>query len=471
LTCCGSSCHSAMGAFGSRAVRLVASGLLVLPVQGTPLEGGTRELTEEGETTSSSTSRFYGRPRLTSISASCAAVEFMYAGDSKDLPYVYVFAKQAKDLDFSTQWGAGLRVLDVSKEPVILKPEEVPWEEEVPTDVKAKRFRILMRNLPSGSGFQVKLTDRKDAAFGGSGFSSASKSATSDNKGSASAAPSNLEIHRTDPRLNLRRPDGSVCVDLHWSHPHMKLSSLPDDVYFRIHYKYAGEDSVMYCEDIIGKRTRACGVPLDSVTTSMPSSFANVCGLRPKRRVTFTVEAFNCDGKSVSRSMAATTPPEAPSVTSSLLTKPERQGSSAGFTPNVVIDWIPQHSELITGHAIYLALKDLESVKLLCWAPHEGSKGGIVLPVKHKNHTHSKHAALLQDYLQRYHVHQEQQVLVATRTVGSLESPMSAFSLGDWLVMEESVKCLTNFAAEHPSYVSQPVTLSWTQEQSLSLYD
>ena len=46
---------------------------------------------------------------------------------------------------------------------------------------------------------------------------------------------------------------------------------------------------------------------------------------------------------------------------------------------------------------------------------------------------------------------------------------LTAWGLGDWLILEDQVKCLTSFAAEHASYVAKPVELSWTEEQAMML--
>eukprot|EP00439_Symbiodinium_sp_Y106_P087179 s98_g41.t1 len=203
-------------------------------------------------------------------------------------------------------------------------------------------------------------------------------------------------------------------------------------------------------------------VPMRTATSQSSLSFATICGLWPKRRVVFTVEAFSCDGESVSTNMTAKvlamTPPGAPTFTAALVTHPASQAS----------------------HAIYLALKGVGAMKLLCWMPfHKAGKGYLELPIVHKNHTHSRDAATLRDYDQRYHVHQEQQILVATRSVANLtrpdqlrnpgpdenlESPVSEYSMGNWLIMERYVKCLTSFSAVNPSYVSKPVELSWTED-------
>ncbi|CAE8629823.1 unnamed protein product [Polarella glacialis] len=422
-----------------------------------------------GSTSGSSSAGFVGQPRVESLSATCASIEFLYSGDSKSVDDVYIFAKEPFDGDFSIRWGASVKVFDVSYD---ISDDQYIWDEMTPQGQSVTRFRILMRELPPGRKFQVVLSDQEEALLGeGLHFSEPSAYATSDATALPPATPSHLQLHRSDPRLNFDREDKSLCVDLHWSHPHLKLSNLPDDVLFRIFIQYAGEDPRMHCEDQLMSRTRNCGASLDFVTTEMPSMFATICGLRPKREVKFIVEAFNCDSKSVSASIQAVTPPSAPSVTAWLVTQAPSQGSQAGFRPTAVIDWVPQHDDLIVGHAIYLALKSIGSMKLLCWEPHGSGRGHLELPVIHKNNTYSSDAPLLRDYALRYHVHQEQEILVATRTNGNLESPLYSFSLGEWLIIEESVKCLTSFDAVNPTYAAYPVTLSWTQEQALSLYD
>jgi hypothetical protein len=215
-------------------------------------------------------------------------------------------------------------------------------------------------------------------------------------------------------------------------------------------------------------------VPLLSVSSELPSSYATVCGLRPKRRLHLSVEAFNVDGQTAAAHIEAFSPPSAPSVVTSLVTHPAAQESVAGFQRRAVLDWIPQHDDFIKGHAIYLGLTEVESMKLLCWVPHENSAfavGHLELPIVHRNHTHSENSLLLADYLEGYPVHQEQELLVSTRTVGHLESPAYKFRLGEWQVLDEAVKCLTDFEATHQTYVSKPVTLSWTQTEALSVYD
>merc|ERR1712129_365628 len=126
----------------------------------------------------------------------------------------------------------------------------------------------------------------------------------------------------------------------------------------------------------------------------------------------------------------------------------------------VIVDWVPQIDPLIEGHVLYLGLADVFAEKLLCWLPRN-LPGRLELPILHKNNTHSEDALLLRDYWEHHPVHQEQELMVATRTAyydargrkaGYLESPASRFPLGDWLVEEEAVKCLTSFEADSPSY-------------------
>jgi len=270
-------------------------------------------------------------------------------------------------------------------------------------------------------------------------------------------------------------------VDLHWTHPHTRLIEDPSDIYFRIKFQYPGEVEQDYCVDDIGKIRHKCGHPLIN-DKGLPCIYVTVCGLRPKREIIFTVEAFNCDLLTSAASIQATTPPSAPSVIVSMVTKPSAQESNAGFRPMAVIDWVPQHDNLIEGHAVYLGLREVDALKLMCYVPHNNSLyagGHLEVPIANKNHTYAEDAYLLRDYLSKHHVHQEQELLIAARSAymvngkvaGHLESPGFSHRLADWLVMAEAVKCLTSFGAEHPSYVSHPVIMSWTQEQSLSLYD
>merc|ERR1711933_330807 len=103
------------------------------------------------------------------------------------------------------------------------------------------------------------------------------------------------------------------------------------------------------------------------------------------------------------------------------------------------------------GHAVYLGLTEVEAMKLLCWVPHNHSAyaaGHLELPITQRNHTHAEGSLLLTDFLAGFPVHQEQELLVATRTEGHLESPAYKYRLGDWQVLDEAVKCLTDFEAE-----------------------
>ncbi|CAK9052239.1 unnamed protein product [Durusdinium trenchii] len=420
-------------------------------------------------------SRFVGNPKITDISGTCAAVEFLYA--SQQMPVVYLYGRVARDADFTAEWGEGLHPLELEGE----SPEMAELKGKLPPELKVRRYRTLMRHIPTHKAFEVKLADEEDAAFEGSAFSCSSEPEVTLPKKLHPAAPYEVQLHRTDPRTNVKNEEGSVCVDLHWSHPFPQLKLVPEDAYFRVWMQYEGEPKKQFCEDQLGVWKRRCGVQMPSASGAFGrQSFTTICGLWPSRRVTFTVEAFTCDGRAAADVITATLPPDAPSFTASLITTPANQESSAGFWPKVLIDWIPQHDDLIQGHSLYLSLKGIGAMKLICWISRQERRGQMSLPIQKKNHTHSRDAALLHDYLQRYHVHQEQEVLVATRSVANisrpgrnkekdefLESPVSAFSLGDWLIMEKYVKCLTSFNAQQPSYVSSAVQLSWTEEQSM----
>ncbi|CAK9114318.1 Caffeine-induced protein 16 [Durusdinium trenchii] len=421
-------------------------------------------------------SRFVGNPKITDISGTCAAVEFLYA--SQQMPVVYLYGRVARDADFTAEWGEGLHPLELEGE----SPEMAELKGKLPPELKVRRYRTLMRHIPTHKAFEVKLADEEDAAFEGSAFSCSSEPEVTLPKKLHPAAPYEVQLHRTDPRTNVKNEEGSVCVDLHWSHPFPQLKLVPEDAYFRVWMQYEGEPKKQFCEDQLGVWKRRCGVQMPSASGAFGrQSFTTICGLWPSRRVTFTVEAFTCDGRAAADVITATLPPDAPSFTASLITTPANQESSAGFWPKVLIDWIPQHDDLIQGHSLYLSLKGIGAMKLICWISRQERRGQMSLPIQKKNHTHSRDAALLHDYLQRYHVHQEQEVLVATRSVANisrpgrnkekdefLESPVSAFSLGDWLIMEKYVKCLTSFNAQQPSYVSSAVQLSWTEEQSMN---
>jgi len=109
-------------------------------------------------------------------------------------------------------------------------------------------------------------------------------------------------------------------------------------------------------------------------------------------------------------------------------------------------------------------------MKLMCFVPND-QVGHLEVPVIHKNHTFAEDALLLRYYLEKISVHQEQEIFVSTRLKGHLESPVYSFSLGDWLVVEDALKCLTSFESKRPAYVSRPIQLSLTQEEALSIYD
>jgi len=287
--------------------------------------------------------------------------------------------------------------------------------------------------------------------------------------------PMNLIVHRTDPRINENLLDGSICIDLHWVHPHTVLHDNPHDIYFRISHEYIGEHRELVCEDEVGEPERKCGTPIHSKFARYPESYMTICNLRPDRHIRFDVEAFDCDGEAVARHVTCVTPPSAPSVIVTLVVEPAAQESVAGFRPMAVVDWIPQHDDRIEGHAVYLGFVDIDAERLLCWMPHDRSnphaKGHLEIPIQHKNHTSGEDSSLLQDYLKHYRVHQEQEIHVSTRVAGKLESPAYVFKLGDWLVMDMVLKCLTSFEDEHPAYVSSPVILSNTQEEGMTLYD
>jgi len=232
-------------------------------------------------------------------------------------------------------------------------------------------------------------------------------------------------------------------------------------------------NAVAHCEDEFGAKERACGEQLSAVDGRLPIRYATVCGLRPKRKIRLTVEAFNCDEQVSFVYTHSVTPPSAPNVVATLVTEPAAQESAAGFRPRAVLDWIPQHSDLIVGHAVYLGLVQVAAMKLLCFVPRGDvafAQGHLELPILHKNHTYSEHTELMEGFINRFHVHQEQEVLVSTRIVGALESPLYSFRLGEWLVMDEELKCLTSFGSTRLDYVEKTRALSWTQEQAMSVF-
>lgn len=391
------------------------------------------------------------------MSAHCAAVQFSVSG-SEDLVSLHAFAKRSTDPLF-LQWGLPLQV------------HPVEGETESHDNDDAMKYRVLLRGVPPGECFQLRLSTTLDV----DAASPPSSEKCMRQNARAPAAPRDLQVHRTDPRENPPRHDDSVCIDLHWAHERPKLSTHPDDVYFRIQYNYMGEPPLLFCEDGIGATKRNCGMEVRQVGSDLPlARYTTLCGLRPKRDLRFSVEAFTCDGGTQVAILDVKSPPSAPTVVTQLVTSPPREASIAGFMPLAVIDWIPQHDDQIEGHAIYLGLREVSAMKLMCWVPSGSgkfSKGHVEIPIVHKNHTFSEDAVLYRDYLRRYHVHQEQEIFVATRIVGMLESPAYSVRLGDWLVVDEALKCLTSFDAARPDYVMRPVMLSWTQAEGMSLYD
>lgn len=375
-----------------------------------------------------------------------------------------MYAKETEDLEY-VQWGPALPVRKV-------ETRKDPFNPDKPAP---PTYRMLMRNIPPGEQFQVKVSDEPHLMGDVSTNSSMVKSLSMP---VAPAVPSHLRLHRTDPRLNHKKHDGTVCVDLHWSHPHPQLRRQPDDVYFRITYNGRGEPPTEYCADRIGNVKHQCGTPLPSASAELPLSYETLCGLRPNRTLRFALEAFNCDGQRAEATLTAVTPPSGPSMMVEMVTHPREQESAAGFKPTVIVDWVPQIDPLIEGHAVYLGLADIFAAKLICWLPRT-MPGKMEVPIIHKNDTHSTDGLLLHDYWGGTAVHQEQELMVATRTayyidgvkVGHLESPASRYRLGDWHILEEAVKCLTSFEAPHSDYVTYPVTLSWTQQEAISRYD
>lgn len=396
----------------------------------------------------------FGKPAIAEVSAKCAAVEFTYKG-SKDLPIVYAFAKRPGDPAYF-QWGPGLPTILLGTDPD-----------------GTKRFRALMRDLPPDQVFTVRVSDTNDATQGDN--SPESETGQMSSHSHLPSAPEGLHVHRTDPRENLKKHDGSICLDVHWMHANTRLAAQPFDVYFRVRYDYEGEGFEEFCTDVIGGTEHKCGQPLLKVKARLPASYVTICGLRPTRRVTLSVEAFSCDGDSAAARVEIVTPPSVPIVVATLATEPEFQQSIAGFRPKALLDWIPQNGEVVEGHAVYLGLSLLDSMKLLCYVPASPetpfSAGHLEVPIEHKNHTYTSDVKLLRDFMQHFHVHQEQELFVATRTAGGLESPAFSFKLGSWLVLEEALKCLTSFESATPSYVMRKIQLSWTQEEGISIYD
>lgn len=406
--------------------------------------------TNAGNPTASS---LFSEPKITVVTGRCAAVEFTYGADRKDVEHVVVEAKRPKDEAF-IQWGSPWSTRNIGGDP--------------------PKYRVLVRDLPPGESFQVRLSTMADIAAGRPASLPSEKKETKPEL-TMPFSPNALSIHRTDPRKNLQKDDGSVCIDLHWSHPNPKLDGQPDDVYFRLTQQYVGERRHTLCRDKVGSTSRTCGVDIGIGKSHVPSSYYTICGLRPGRRLRFDVEALNCDGRAAARHIEVFSPPSAPNVVTTLVTAPGAQESIAGFNPIAVIDWIPQHDERIVGHAVYQGLVEISAMKLLCYVPsdrsNEYARGHLEVPIVHMNHTYAEDSDLLDDYLSHFEVHQEQEIRVATRTSANLESPAYTFRLGEWLVRDDALKCLTSFNAVHRSYVSRPIVVSWTQMQGMALYD
>jgi len=394
----------------------------------------------------------FGAIEIIGTSADCAAVEYEYHGEMP-LERVYLFAKRPKDLEF-IEWGS----------PRLAHP------------VGKNRYRTMMQTLPKNEEFEVRV-----AASSEGPKSQISAVKVTRAEPHTPGPPQSLEIHRTDPRTNENKPDGSVCIDVHWSHAHADLKVKVTDVFFKISHQYVNESAVEICQDEVGERKRHCGTPIHTFS-DLPQAYVTACGLRPDRHLSIMVEAFSCDRKFSSASIKTVTPPSAPSVVHSMVTAPGLEQSIAGFRPMAVIDWIPQHDDLIEGYAIYQSLVGISAMKLLCWVPSSGSgyaKGHLDIPIVHKNHTYAEDSWLLRDYGYHFRVHQEQEIMVTARVRCNrdptlnrhLESPPYTFRLGSWLVLDEEIKCLTSFEAKHPQYVSHPIRLAWTQQQAMSAYD
>lgn len=395
----------------------------------------------------------FGDVEVIGTSAECASVEYEYHGETP-LSTVFIYAKRPTDMEF-IEWGSSLEAHPMGK----------------------RRYRTMIQALPKNEQFEVRVANSKLEGLEGT-LSPISKTKVTKEKPYTPDPPQDLEMHRTDPRTNTNKPDGSVCIDVHWSHALFDLKVQVTDVFFRISRQYVNETPTQVCLDKVGSRDRECGTPIKTFA-ALPQAYVTACGLRPNRHLSIKVEAFSCDRQFVSATIETITPPSAPSVVHSLVTAPGFEQSIAGFRPVAVVDWIPQHDDLVEGYAIYQSLVDISAMKLLCWVPSSGSsyaKGHLELPIVHKNHTYSENSWLLRDYGFHFHVHQEQEIMVTARVKCNhvnnsgrhLESPPYTFRLGSWLVLDEEIKCLTSFGAIHPQYVSHPIELSWTQEQALS---
>jgi len=407
----------------------------------------------------------FSRPNIVDNSASCVALEFTYDGTER-LSTIVAFTRRPEDLDF-IQWGGPIL------SHLVRKGDKPKGSAAGLEGRGSATYRALVQHLPHGGSLQAKLSVTNDLtdAFP---VSPPSKKGKTHPRSAATDPPSNLQVHRTDPRLNKPKHDGSVCMDLHWEHAHTALSGRPGDVYFRVAYNYTGEGEKEFCSDFIDEKVRNCGKPLTVLAAKLPTNYATICGLRPKHHIVITVSAFNCDNIHQSSSLAVHTPPNAPSVVASMVTTPMAQESVAGFRPRAVLDWIPQHDPRIAGHAVYLGLNHISTMKLLCWIPSYGSKfsnGHLELPIAYTQHTHTEDTRMYDDYLKRFPVHQEEELYITTRTTENLESPAFTFLLGSWLVEDYALKCLTSFDAPRPAYAAEDQPLAWTQAESLSLYD
>ncbi|CEM29595.1 unnamed protein product [Vitrella brassicaformis CCMP3155] len=375
-------------------------------------------------------------PSIPQVTATCAQVEFQYRGDRDSLTNTYlppsrlhIYARAiGKGIppDAWVQWGAAGAI--------------------TPVPNKNGFFRTLLRGLPPGTEFAVKLTADDDPVT--QRFSPPSKAVKTLEEALNPPPSHTVKVHRTDPRLNKQRvhPTGaqSVCVDVHWHHPHLPsdFSNSPFDTFFTVSAKYRDEPPWAICEDYRAEDytiKRNCGHPVySSLQYYHPwrpaSAYHTVCGLRDGHNITFEVATYNCDGPGPLTEMTAPLPPKAPDVVRRIHVRDR----------TIYLDWVPQHSPWISGYAIYLGLSGMDAMKLLCYVPlHEG--GSVDLPLIPLD---MKKTLVIQDRLplgwdacnDTRTIKQQQEIGVSARLIYGSESPLSRAPLNGWIVDEDKLR-------------------------------
>jgi hypothetical protein len=229
---------------------------------------------------------------------------------------------------------------------------------------------------------------------------------------------------------------------------------------FTLEYVYTGEDKIhLVCKDKEAVLTRNCGQHIQtSLNGPVNQFYQTICGLRPKRRVTFILWTWGCGEKGNSRQFEVLTPPSAPVVVHRFEDKPEAEHPTQGFIPHEIIDWIPQNADWIDGYAVYQALSKMDAVRLLCWVPLRGSKysgGSISFPTRRVNNTYADPSVILGAYMSNLEVHQAVELWVAARTLGQGESPAVRISVNGHLLLNSEQKCLREFGSDVPEFAGE----------------